>query len=56
MKEKFQKLFDSMKLNDKVTVELDLYEVGRILSMVKSVDAYEQSLEDNMLKNFEKSE
>jgi hypothetical protein len=54
MLDKFQKLFDDMGSEEKVSVKLDLYEVSTILSLIKADEVYTKSLEENLLKMFDK--
>jgi hypothetical protein len=56
MIDKFQKIFDEMGTNEKVIVELDFYEVSRILALLKSNNAYEQALEECLNQGFKKAE
>lgn len=53
---KFQDVFDSMKSNQAITVELDLYEVSGVLAALKCTDSYSKALEDNLNATFIKVE
>jgi hypothetical protein len=54
--EKLQKRFDEMGTREVVDVALNFNEVSYIIALLKSSEAYEKAVEQNMMAAFDKVE